>query len=329
MQRAQHRRVRWHVHQFPDGPQSGSHDAHVSASPPFHPGRRDFPDPVGNVTFTMSPCHGLRRLKPWPAFLDIARVCVMARHARWQGKSPTTECRLRCAACPSLPRAPSLERHYPPSSLLWAHARVLWPLSSFDHRCALESLCRLGQPRLVHRTVPALTSVLSKTVAPPTPRIRSVPMTVSSRATAAFTERVAARHPLAIPQHGFVRGKFSTLQAFLNVATLLFACTSDRSHGTSRGKDFVVRAFMETVTAPHAGPATRLNRSIVATDLSSARTDMLLAAHSHPLPLAVFAAHYWITSSAWISSDCVSCSEGGRSMARGRGLPSAVLGLPT
>ena len=117
-------------------------------------------------------------------------------------------------------------------------------------------------------------------------------LTVSSRATAAFTERVAARHPLAIPQHGFVRGKFSTLQAFLNVATLLFACPSDRSHGTSRGKDFVVRAFMETVTAPHAGPATRLNRSIVATDLSSARTDMLLAAHSHPLPLAVFAAHY-------------------------------------
>jgi hypothetical protein len=37
---------------------------------------------------------------------------------------------------------------------------------------------------------------------------------------------------------------------------------------------------MDVVTDLHAGPATRLNRSIVATDLSSARTDVLLAARS-------------------------------------------------
>jgi hypothetical protein len=280
MQRAQHRRVRWHIHRFPDGPQSGSRDTHGSASPPFHPGRRDFPDPVGDVTFPAKPSHSGRRLKHWPAFLDALRVCFVARHARLQRRPPATVCRLRCAACPSLPRAPLLRRHYPPSSLVWAHARILWPLSSFDLRSALESLCRLGQPRLVHRTVPALTSDLSECVAPPTPRVRSVHLTVSSRATAAFAKRVAARQPLAIPQHGFARGEFSALQAFLNVATLSFARPSDRSHGTTRGKDFVVRAFIGTVTAPHAGPATRLNRSIVATDLSSARTDVLLAAHS-------------------------------------------------
>jgi hypothetical protein len=206
MQRVQHCRVRWPIHQFPDGPQSGSHGAHVSASPPFHPGRRDFPDPVGDV--------------------------------------------------------------------------ILWPLSSFDLRSALESLCRLDQPRLVHRTVPALTSALSKSVATPAPRVRSVRLTVSSRATAAFTERVAARQPLVVPQHGFVRGEFTALQAFHNVATLSFACPSDRSHGTTRGKDFVVQASIGVVTALHAGPATRLNRSIVAADLSSARSDVLLAAHS-------------------------------------------------
>ena len=279
MQRAQHRRVRWHVNQFPDWPRSGSHNAHVSASPPFHPGRRDFPDPVGDVTFPTKPSYGRRRLKHWPAFLDVLRVCCVARHARLQRSSPATVCQLRCAACPSLPKAPSLGRHYPPSSLLWTHARILWPLSSFGLRPALESPCRLGQPRLVHRTVPALTSILSESVAPPTPRVRSVHMTVSSRAAAAFAEKVAARQPLVIPQHGFMRGEISALQAFPNVATLSFARPSDRSHGVTRGRDFVVRAFMGTVTAPHAGPATRLNRSIVATDLSSARTDVLLAAH--------------------------------------------------
>jgi len=227
----------------------------------------------------MKPSHGERRLKRWPAFLDVPRVRSMARHARWQRRPPATVCRLLRAAYPPLPRAPLLGRHYPPSSLLWAHARIPWPLSSFDLRSALESLCRLDQPRLVHRTVPALTSALSKSVAPPAPRVRSVRLTVSSRATAAFTERVAARQPLVVPQHGFVRGEFTALQAFHNVATLSFACPSDRSHGATRGKDFVVRASIGVVTAPHAGPATRLNRSIVAADLSSARSDVLLAAH--------------------------------------------------
>jgi hypothetical protein len=207
VQRAPHRRVRWFIHQFPDGPQSGSHDTHVSTSPPFHPGRRDFPDPVGDVTFPAKPSHSGRRLKHWPAYLDAPRVCFVARHARLRRRSPATVCRLRCAACPSLPRAPLLRRHYPPSSLIWAHARILWPLSSFGLRPALESPCRLGQPRLVHRTVPALMSALSESVAPPTPRVRSVHLTVSSRATAAFAMRVPARHPLLIPQHGFMRGK--------------------------------------------------------------------------------------------------------------------------
>ena len=280
VQRAPHRRVRWLIHQFPDGPHSGAHDTYVSARPPFHPGRRDFLGPVGDVTFPMKSSRIRRRLKHWPAFLGVFPVCFMARHARWLRHAPATVCRLLRAACPSLPRAPSLGRHCPPSSLLWTHARIRWPLSSFGLRPALESPGRLGQPRLVHRTVPALTSALSESVAPPTPRVRSVHLTVSSRATAAFAERVSARQPLVIPQHGFARGEFSTLQAFRNVATLSFARPSDRSHGSSRGKDFVVRAFMESVTAPHAGPATRLNRSIVATDLSSARTDMLLAAHS-------------------------------------------------
>jgi hypothetical protein len=51
MRRAQHRRVRWRFHRFLNGPQSGSHNTHGSASPLCHPGRSDFPSPVGDHDF--------------------------------------------------------------------------------------------------------------------------------------------------------------------------------------------------------------------------------------------------------------------------------------
>ena len=52
--RAQPLRVRWLIHRFPNGPQSGSHQAHVSTSPPFHPGRSVFPSPVGDHDYHCS-----------------------------------------------------------------------------------------------------------------------------------------------------------------------------------------------------------------------------------------------------------------------------------
>jgi hypothetical protein len=52
--RAQPLRVRWLIHRFPNGPQSGSHHAHVSTSPPFHPGRSDVPSPVGDHDYHCS-----------------------------------------------------------------------------------------------------------------------------------------------------------------------------------------------------------------------------------------------------------------------------------
>lgn len=42
---------------------------------PCHPGRRDFPGPVGDVTFFVEPFLGARRLKRWPACLGAHRVC--------------------------------------------------------------------------------------------------------------------------------------------------------------------------------------------------------------------------------------------------------------
>ena len=54
MWRAQPRRVRWRFHQFPDGPQSVSQPSHVSTCPPCHPGRSDFPSPVGDHDYHCS-----------------------------------------------------------------------------------------------------------------------------------------------------------------------------------------------------------------------------------------------------------------------------------
>jgi len=89
--------------------------------------------------------------------------------------------------------------------------------------------------------------------------------------------RLTARHPLMAPQHGFSRDWFSALQAFRDVATLSFARPSGRSHRFPRSRDFVIRACTEFVSSPRAGSATRPSRPIVAADLSSARTDVLLA----------------------------------------------------
>lgn len=229
----------------------------------------------------MKPSHEWPMLKRWPACTRASsRVCFSVRRA-WVPRSiPGTVSRLLTVAQPPQPRAPWLQRHYPPSSLLRAHAQVLWPLPFFGHRPGDENLCRLSHPRLVHWTVPALTSALSESVAPPTPRVCSVHLAVSSRAAAAFAERVAARQPLGVRNTAFLRGEFSTLQAFLNVTTLSFASPSGRSHGRPRGRDFVIRACTEFVSSSCAGSATRLKRPTVAADLSSTRTDVLLAAHS-------------------------------------------------
>src|SRR5207249_594317 len=128
------------------------------ASPVVIPDGGISPVRLGTVAFPLEPAHGDRQLKRWPASLGDHRVCSRARHARLQRIPPASGCRLLRASCPPLPRAPLLRRHYPPSSLLWAHARVLWPPCHFDLSLVGIGLRRLGHPRLVHRTVLALTA---------------------------------------------------------------------------------------------------------------------------------------------------------------------------
>jgi len=49
VRRARVRRVRWRIHRFPDGPQSGSRYSLRFRKPPCDSGRRDFPVPVLRV----------------------------------------------------------------------------------------------------------------------------------------------------------------------------------------------------------------------------------------------------------------------------------------
>ena len=228
----------------------------------------------------MKPSHDSASFKRWHAYASPFRVCFATRRA-WSVRSLSGAVpRLLFLTRPPQPRAPLLQRRYPPSLLLRAHAPVLWPLTPFDPWSTGKSLCCSCHPQLVHRTFPALTSSLSERVVPPTPRVCPVLLAVSSRTAAAFAERVAARLPLSNRGTASPPVNVSALQAFRNVTTLSFARPSGRSHRCRRGRDFVDRAFTGIVSSSYAGPATRLNRPTVATDLSSVRHNVLLAAHS-------------------------------------------------
>jgi len=106
---------------------------HVSSLPPSHPGRRDFPDPVGNEDLS-------HRSLPVPTqplsdgtHTDrVITVCFALREVSNNSlsvQSPTLSARL---SSPSSSRAPLLRRLYPPSSLLLAHEPLLMPLPSIS-----------------------------------------------------------------------------------------------------------------------------------------------------------------------------------------------------
>ena len=251
----------------------------VSCVPRCHPGRRDFPGPVGDVTFPMEPALSGRRLKRWPACLVIHRVYSTARHARLQQKAPAAVGRLLRAARPSLPRAPLLGRHYPPSSLLRAHARVLWPPRPFDLGLVDDGLRRFGHARLVHRTVLALTVCLPLEVSRPLRRVLARCMwSISSRATAAFASKRWLGAPQVLPQATSRGHLISTLQAFRPVTTLPFARPPGRSRAAWRGEGFVARACLGLVSSSQVESATRLNRPIAGTGFAPASHTVLLAA---------------------------------------------------
>lgn len=52
---------------------------HVSTSPPFHPGRSDFPSPVGDISFHNRPSFHVRSLSANPHSPLHIIVCLLAR----------------------------------------------------------------------------------------------------------------------------------------------------------------------------------------------------------------------------------------------------------
>jgi hypothetical protein len=224
-------------------------------------------------------------VKRWPASFGYHQVCSRARRARLHRNASATVCRLVCVARPPLPRAPLLRRHYPPSSLLRAHARVLWPPCPFNLGLVGTGLCRLCHPRLVHRTVLALTVWLLPKVSCPLRRVLARCIwSVSSRATTAFASKRWLGALQVLPQATSRGHLFSTLQAFPTITTLSFTCPPGRSRAATRGEGFVARACLGFVSSSQVEPVTRMNRPISGAGFAPASHRVLLAA---PLALGV------------------------------------------
>jgi hypothetical protein len=172
-----------------------------------------------------------------------------------------------------------LGRHYSPSSLLRAHARVLWPPRPSDLGLPDSGLCRSGHARLVHRTVLALTVCLPPEVSRPLRRVLARCMwSISSRATAAFASKRWLGAVPVLPQATSRGHLISTLQAFRTVTTLPFARPPGRSRAARRGEGFVARACLRLVSSSQVEPATRPNRPIAGAGFAPASHTVLLAA---------------------------------------------------
>jgi len=218
-------------------------------------------------------------VKRWPASFGSHQVCSKARRARLHRNASATVCRLVCFARPPLPRAPLLKRRYPPSSLLRAHARVLWPPCPFDLGLVGIGLRRLCHPRLVHRTVLALTVWLLPRVSCPLRRVLTRCIwSVSSRATTAFASKRWLGALQVLPQATSRGHLFSTLQAFPTITTLSFTCPPGRSRAATRGEGFVARACLGFVSSSQVEPVTRMNRPISGAGFAPASHRVLLAA---------------------------------------------------
>jgi hypothetical protein len=222
-------------------------------------------------------------VKRWPASFGYHQVCSKARRARLHHHASATVCRPVCVARPPLPRAPLLRRRYPPSSLLRAHAQVLWPPCPFDLGLVGNGLRRLCHPRLVHRTVLALTLWLLPKVSCPLRRVLAWCMwSISSQATAAFASKRWLGALQVLPQTTSRGYLFSTLQAFSSITTLSFTRPPGRSRAAARGEGFVARACLGFVSSSQVEPVTRLNRPISGAGSAPASHNVLLAAPLAP-----------------------------------------------
>ena len=166
----------------------------------------------------MEPSHLPTRLKRWRAYAACGVVCSLPRpigvltvfRAQSPGRLLLTE--------PPSPRAPSLQRRYPPSTLLRAHAQIPVPPIFLSCICLMEGVLAAcathGWSRGPSRFGSAL---LSWSATPSTPAARRVLLTSSSPTTSAFASYCQARLSASSPTkrlhvgHVFRRGRHSLM----------------------------------------------------------------------------------------------------------------------
>ena len=130
---------------------------------------------------------------------------------------------------PSSSRAPLLERYYPPSSLLLAHAPLLIPLTLLSFAlykvpfaaCAIHGWSS-GASRLY-------SADLSRSATSPTPAVYRMHLTSSSPIASAFATFGPARLPATLTLASSRVLIFSRLQTFRYVVALQFAHPPARS----------------------------------------------------------------------------------------------------
>ena len=156
-------------------------------------------------------------------------VCFMPRPVGWSPILRTLCSGWSFRSRPSSPGAPLLQTHYPPSSLLRAHAQIPVPLIFFSCSALRRRPCRLHHQRLVIGTVPLWSVFLSWSAAPLVPAVRRVHLTSSSPSTSAFaslrwlgssarvpTKRLPVGLPFRYGRHSFML-RPSSLFALLTV----------------------------------------------------------------------------------------------------------------
>jgi len=166
-------------------------------------------------------------------------VYCTSRPVRDLKRSPGSVSRRQSVTEPPSPRAPLLRGHYPPSPLLWAHARIPLPLAPLSG-CALIGAALAACAIHGWSAGPSrfCSAFLCWSAAPLMPAARRVHVTSSSSATSAFAPLRWARLSANLPQTASRGEPISARQAFLNVAALQLACPPGRSapYYSARGR---------------------------------------------------------------------------------------------
>ena len=90
-------------------------------------------------TFLREACPSRVQFKRWCAYAARVPVCSTPRLVGWQLILRTLRSGQAFRSRPPSPRAPLLQRHYPPSWLLRAHAQIPLPLASISCRALIGS----------------------------------------------------------------------------------------------------------------------------------------------------------------------------------------------